>query len=419
MHRLALAALLGAAAFVPASAATYTVIHSFCQDENFKCRSGKMPFAGLVADAKGDLYGTTTEGGQNGSGVIFQLHRTATEWKYKVLHKFQCAETCAEGNVPIGALIVDKRGSLYGTASQGGSSFGGTAFKLTRSPGNSWTYSVLINFCPETGSGCVQGQVPNSQLAYAGSVSGVPYDGVSPLYGASLFPGSGLVYRLTHSGDAWSGEVVHGFCQSANCADGAFPVGQVQVDDAGEFLYGVTNGGGNGNGAGVTYKIALATGDETVLHTFCSAAECTDGQGAGGGVTLSGKTLYGTTPLGGGNGGGALFTLNANSGKQKLLYSFCEQQPNCSDGQKPNGAPVLAGGSVVGTASGGIDFNGVVYRVGPGKAETVLHTFCQETDCVDGAAPAGGVAVDAAGTIYGVTQRGGSEGWGVVYSVTP
>ena len=91
----------------PAAAAHFKVIYAFCSDAD--CADGAAPFARLLQDSAGDLYGTTQAGGANGGGVIFQLAPTQRGgWKYKVLYSLCMAANCADGTVPWGNLIIDK-----------------------------------------------------------------------------------------------------------------------------------------------------------------------------------------------------------------------------------------------------------------------------------------------------------------------
>lgn len=116
----------------------------------FKGRNdGKFPHAGLIFDAAGNLYGTTYLGGNHnfckgqGCGTVFELSPNGDgTWKEKVLHSF----SGAKGAGPQAGLIFDRAGNLYGTASTGGKDGGGVAFKLSPKPGGSWAYSVLHVF---------------------------------------------------------------------------------------------------------------------------------------------------------------------------------------------------------------------------------------------------------------------------------
>jgi uncharacterized repeat protein (TIGR03803 family) len=404
-----------------ASASTYNVLYSFCsKGGKFVCSDGKNPAAALIEDAQGSFYGTTSAGGSTGSGVVFELAKQAVGFKYKVLHSFNCGDTCTEGGVPVTPLIIDTSGNLYGTAVSGGSNFGGTVFELSPDKKHkNWTYKVVINFCSQSGEDCLNGMVPESGLAYAGASSGMPYDGASPLYGTTLEGGNGggIIYQLVPNGGAFTGTTLYQFCSVAGCADGEFPVGQIAVDATGKNLYGTTNAGGNSeNPVGVAFKFVLTTGTESVLHAFCSEANCADGSGASGGVTFT-DTLFGTTPLGGKNNDGVFFQLNPKNGKEKVLYSFCKET-NCADGQGPDSALAPNGAGFLGTAGGGNGINGVLFQVGRDRSETVLHTFCQLADCTDGSLPLGAV-VDQSGMIFGVTERGGNRNDGVLYELIP
>jgi len=402
-----------------ASASTYRVLYSFCHDGKFVCADGKAPAANLVSDSAGNLYGTTSAGGDTGNGVIFELARSGNRYKYQVLHSF---DGNLEGGVPVTALILDTAGNLYGTAVSGGANFGGTAFELMPNADHTqWTYSVLINFCSAPGAGCIQGQVPESALTYAGASSGQPYDGTSTLYGTVQQGGAnggGAVYSLTPSGGSWTGALVYSFCSVSACADGEFPVGQLGLDVAGN-LYGTTAGGGNLDGNGVVYKVAKRTGSETVLHSFCSEPDCTDGNDPLAGVTLADRRqLFGATIVGGKHGSGTVYELNARTANEKVLYSFC-RKAGCSDGVGPASPVVQNAGTLVGTANGGdAASDGVVYRIGASNDETVLYTFCQQPACTDGAAPVG-VILGNNGALFGVTQRGGNKNDGVVFELAP
>jgi uncharacterized repeat protein (TIGR03803 family) len=186
----AIAAFLSAVSLTALSASVAAsesrVLYSFCHHGKSVCADGKNPAANLVADAAGNLYGTTNAGGSTGDGVVFELVRSGRKHSYQLLHSFDGA---AEGGVPVTPLIIDTAGNLYGTATADGANFGGTAFKLSPN-GGQWTYTVLTSFCSTADDGCIQGQVPESPLTYAGESSGQPYDGTSTLYGTTLERGA-------------------------------------------------------------------------------------------------------------------------------------------------------------------------------------------------------------------------------------
>src|SRR5438132_6365433 len=117
------------------AAFTLKSLHSFCTKTN--CADGSAPIGGLVADASGNLYGVTLLGGTFGvdstqGGTVFELSPNADgSWTHTVLHNFCARASCADGNLPFFGLIVGANGALYGTTQAGGAYNSGVAFILT------------------------------------------------------------------------------------------------------------------------------------------------------------------------------------------------------------------------------------------------------------------------------------------------
>ncbi len=110
---------------------------------DFSGPDGDYPYAGLVFDNKGNLFGTTSYGGSNGDGTVFELtYVPGVGWTEHVLYSFQNA---SDGYFPYGGLMCDSAGNLYGTSYYGGSGGGGTVFELSPS-GNTWTFKLLYSF---------------------------------------------------------------------------------------------------------------------------------------------------------------------------------------------------------------------------------------------------------------------------------
>jgi len=131
--------------------------------------------------------------------------------------------------------------------------------------------------------------------------------------------------------------VLYSFCGQQNCTDGAQP-GSSLIDIDGT-LYGTTEAGGNEScqqafGCGTVFSIDENNGTETVLYSFCTQQNCTDGQSPSSSLIDVDGTLYGTTYVGGAFDGGTLFSLNLNTGTQAVGYSFCAQK-RCKDGSNP------------------------------------------------------------------------------------
>src|SRR5262249_14270374 len=140
-----------------------------------------------------------------------------------------------------------------------------------------------------------------ASLTYAGAAAGAPYDGTSPLYGVAQYGGQndkGAAFELTPSTKGnWSESVLYDFCSQPACADGAYPAYDLLLDTNGN-LFGVTSK--------VAFKLSPSRGStwkETVLHTFCSALDCADGDQPSGGLIMdAGGNLFGVTALGGNPG---------------------------------------------------------------------------------------------------------------------
>jgi uncharacterized repeat protein (TIGR03803 family) len=244
----------------------YKVLHRFTGND------GANPYAGLIFDAGGSLYGTTAIGGKNNEGTVFKLTQNSDgTWKESVLYSFAGPP---DGLDPAAAgLIFDPAGNLYGTTAYGGStsncgSLGcGVVFKLTPNSDGSWTESVLYNFCPATG--CLDGASPYAGVIF--DLSGNLY-GTTSLGGPS---GGGVAFKLARPKLGWTESVLYSFCSLKDCTDGASPYAGLSSDVSGS-LYGTTLFGGSptclsGGVCGVVFKLTPNSNgrwQESVLHRF-------------------------------------------------------------------------------------------------------------------------------------------------------
>jgi uncharacterized repeat protein (TIGR03803 family) len=251
---------------------------------------GFFPEALLVGDAKGNLYGTTYEGGSFSLGAVFKVD---PEGKETVLYNFTGG---SDGCSPYPGVILDSAGNLYGVAVQGGDGLcingHGVVFEVDPA-GNE---TVLHTF-----GGGADGATPDSVLLF---------DSKGNLYGTTGYGGNaecggtgcGVVFEMTpQSGGGWSESVLYAFCSLSNCADGESPGTGPLVRDSEGNLYGTTTFGGssrncNGDTCGVVFKLDTA-GNETVLHSFTDGS---DGAIPFAGLILDSRgNLYGTTAEGG------------------------------------------------------------------------------------------------------------------------
>jgi uncharacterized protein YceK len=296
-----------------------TVIYRFASGSD-----GANPYAGLIADAPGNLYGTTLTGGGgtclgvSGCGTVFKLTPNGSgAYGESVLYAFPSFDS-TDGAVPWGGLISDATGSLYGTTGEGSfcPSTCGTVFKLTPNGNGTYGHSVLYRF-----AGASDGANPNA---------GVVSDSMGNLYGTTFYGGGGgscvggftanggcgTVYKLTPNGNGtYTETVLYGFTGGS---DGANPFAGL-ISDAMGNLYGTTQyGGGSSNciggfGCGTVFKltpIGSGTYAETVLYRFTGG---TDGSGPLASLFADGMgNLYGTTAQqnGPGSGAGTVFKLS-------------------------------------------------------------------------------------------------------------
>jgi len=250
---------------------TWTELHSFTGGTD-----GARPYAGLILDADGNLYGTTTGGGTYGYGVVFRLTKNSDgSWTESVLHHFTGGR---DGANPYSRLILDGSGNLYGTTVNGGCAGYGVVFKLTPNTGGTWKEKVLHAFLGHPG-----------KYPYSGLI----FDTANNLYGTTYNGGpadGGMVYKLApNTNGTWTYSVLHVFTGTP----GLHPVAGVVMDKAGN-LYGNTVNGGSAD-AGTVYELTPnANGSWTyrVLHVFTG----TPARNPYGDLLLDAAgNLYGTT----------------------------------------------------------------------------------------------------------------------------
>jgi uncharacterized repeat protein (TIGR03803 family) len=303
---------------------TETVMHEFGIGKD-----GANPRAGVITDAKGNMYGTTAFGGPSYAGTVFEMTPAGKE---TILHKFAGG---TDGAVPEASLV--RAGSnYYGTTNEGGSFGAGTVFMV----GPKHAYSVLFSF-----TGATTGSFP---------LGGLVLDSAGNLYGDTYFGGNGdygTVFMLSPSGTE---TILYSFKAGK---DGKSPAGSLLRDGAGN-LYGVTYAGGKTND-GTVFKLSPA-GTEHQLHVFAGAPN--DGAGPYSALIMDAQgNMYGTTSQGGTSDFGTVFELSPK-GAITILHNF-----SGSDGEAPL-APLLldAQGNLYGTTSlGGTANSGVVFEISP------------------------------------------------------
>jgi uncharacterized repeat protein (TIGR03803 family) len=330
----------------PASGGGYTetVIYSFLGGDD-----GGGPESGVIFDAAGNLYGTTSGGGpHDGVGTVFELTPIGGSWTKSILYTFRGGNL---GGLPSG-LVFDASGNLYGNASYGGAHGYGIVYQLTPSS-PSWTEHIVHAF---TGGNDGQYGYGNLAIDSTGNIYGTAIDG-----GAH---GYGLVFEFEpQSGGTWKEVALHDFTGGA---DGANASGGVALDASGN-VYGTTTNGGNtslctslARGCGVIFKLTPSSSGwkESVIHTFTGGNDGATPQAQL--IFDSAGDIYGTAAFGGNVstcpysiGCGTVYKLTPGTGGEWSI-SPLHRFTNKADGAEPVGAPYLdASGNLFATASAG------------------------------------------------------------------
>lgn len=373
-----------------AQSQTYKVIYNFTAQGT----DGATPYSGPILDEQGNLYGTTYLGGSLGSGTVYRLSPNGSGWTHTTLYNLKgqtdgagpafgslvkasgrflfgttegggyfgtAFAVCAcpqreyvihsfgkgkDGAQPIGGLVLDRAGNLYGTTSEFGAYGFGNVFELTPA-GNTVTETVLYSF--------VGGNDPINPAA------GVTLDARGDLYGTASLGGAfgyGAVYKLSRSGSTWKETVLYNF---QNGDDGANPVGGVILDKAGN-IFGTTFDGGI-NGGGTVWEMSPSASGWT-FNTIYSFVGIYGGPYNKLTFDTNGA-LYGFTNADGANGMGSIFKLTP--GSNGWAYTDLHDFAGGTDGLLPYGSVAVdTNGNVFGTAAVGGTYNqGLVFEITP------------------------------------------------------
>jgi uncharacterized repeat protein (TIGR03803 family) len=419
--------VFAAATLSMAAGQSETILHRF----NPNTTDGYDPGGGLVADGAGNLYGVTSQGGSADAGTVFELSPPASggrAWTETTLHDFLGG---TDGADPLGALVFDKQGNLYGATVYGGAGINnnsnGTVFELTppSSSGGAWGYAVIASF--DSGQVAVNPIGP-LVIDVAGNVYGYS-NGGNNNYVVCGGP-CGNIFELqppTEPGAAWTGSSIYNFA-TVGTTDGVGP-NSIILGGHG-VLYGTTGGGGTGY-FGTFFKLTPpsdsgGTWTEKILYNFTAANPVP----FGGLIAGANGTFFGTTE--GPNELGTVFQLiPPSSGRgwsDSILYTFI----GGNDGSTPMGVISDKSGNLYGvTINGGIKSQscinggcGAVFELSPPAAsgsawtETTLHTFAGEND---GGNPKGPLVLRK-GLLFGATSYGGTPPYGsggIVFRLVP
>jgi uncharacterized repeat protein (TIGR03803 family) len=434
---------------------------------NFTTQVGPLPsgpIGGVIIGPHGVLYGTTTDGGTNGSdgGTAYELvppSAAGDPWTMHILYSFGAAE---DGVRPIAGLALGAHGELYGTTSNGGSAEYGTVYELMPPADGSteWTESVIYTF-----QGGHDGANPYAPVTVGpdGALYGTTYSGgyTGAGSGGCIGVGCGTVFKLSPpvtAGGQWTKTILHNFTGSDGTGnqplDGEEPLDAVTFGKHGE-LYGTASGGAYQIYdcpfvCGVVFELeppADAASDapwtESILHAFTGPPD--DGSVPFASVAFGPDgSIYGSTYWGGNSdycfyGCGTIFQLKppaADGGTwtESIIHNFAGPT---ADGNTPIAGLTIAGdGRMYGsTTSGGAaptcatapgQFDcGTIFELTPPSqdggewTETILHNFTGQFGDGDGSDPHATLVQDKDGVLFGTTIGGGTNGWGTTFVLKP
>jgi uncharacterized repeat protein (TIGR03803 family) len=410
--------------------------------------NGQYP-RGMSMDANGNLWTVTSFGGSGscpnlsvtGCGTVVEFTPSGADWKAKVIYNFRGGN---DGADPVGNLVFDSQGNIYGATFYGGGPDNGegTVFKLAPVSGG-WKESVIYRF-----------HQTKARNDGSGPMAGPIVDAAGNLYGTTAYGGNGCsencgtVYELSPAANGtYTETILYNFKGGFSSTDGQYPQAPLLLDTHGN-LYGTTVTGGDndqtpckaGVGCGVVFELSLnGSGGwtESVIHNFGSGGE--DGVFPYAGLTLDANgNLYGTTAAGGSDTCSAIyqpycgivFELSPSSGgtwPETILHTFSN-----GNGFSPQAGLMFdAAGNLYGTTNiGGLYDYGTAFELSPsngGWKAAFLHSFGNGQD---GEGPDTGLVTDAAGDLYGGTTAGGTDvtgpctdyspyGCGTVFEIMP
>jgi uncharacterized repeat protein (TIGR03803 family) len=380
------------------------LVHSFGSRQPDGTNSdGAFPRAGLVRDAKGNLYGTTSEGGAYNLGLVFEI--SLPDNRFRVVHYFSGS---SKGYEPLGGVVALSNGTLYGTTAQGGTYREGVLYSLDKQK----RYRVLASFNRDS-----VGANPKTPLVF---------DGRRSLYGITALGGeqdAGTLFQATLLGSV---RVLYSF-SAYETNEGEERTGIV-MDRQGR-IYGATAGANvwniHGNGEIFRYE---KPGKLVPIYTFVRPQQ--EGAHPIALVVGSAGLLYSVTTSGGLFGNGTLISIDAK-GHCSVLHTFTRKdlQGTNLDGAEPTALTIDSKGNLYGVTAGGGSYGaGTLFMYSPSTHEfKVLHAFSAPTQRgqngrstevnVDGSAPCA-LVVDGDSNLFGIASRGGANGTGTLFELS-
>jgi uncharacterized repeat protein (TIGR03803 family) len=370
---------------------------------DFNGANGRSPYAGLIVDASGNLFGTTSRGGPNNSGTVFEIAKTAGG--YASAATTLASFNGANGAWPFAPVVFDADGNLFGTTDLGGANKFGTVFEIAKTAGGyASTPATLVNFNGTNG-------------AYP--VAALIVDANGNLFGTTAGGGKynrGTVFEIAKTAGAYAGSPVT--LVSFKGVDGAGPVGGLLADPDGNF-FGATSQGGQNN-LGTVFEIAKTPAGYASAPTTLVSFNGTNG--ARPMATLiadADGNLFGTTQDG--NPGrqfpvGTVFEIAKTPGGYASTPTTLSSFDGTLVGLFRPGVIADANGNLFGVGIGGA-FEIAKTPLGYASVPTILAGLVRRAT---GLTPLGGLIADANGNLIGTTKDGGAlpAPAGTVFTIT-
>jgi uncharacterized repeat protein (TIGR03803 family) len=385
-----------------AAAQTPTVLHTFTGPD------GINPILGVTFDSTGNLFGVASGGGSSNNGTVYELMPANNgSWTERTLYSFNGTS----GSTPVSPVVFDSKGNLYGATKLGGSNGMGVVYELSPSGAGKWTQTVLHNF-----GGTGDGSYPVGTIVVdsTGDIFGTTEGGGA--YGDGTEIQGGTVFEVSPAaGGGWKESILHSF---GNGSDGNLPKGGVILDTKGN-AYGTTYKGG-AHGQGAVFELSPSgqgAYTETVIHNFNTGRSQGDAANPATGLTFdSAGNLYGGSTSGFDSaifeGGGTLYKLVPQSGgtwKESVIVSlgFDEFLEAIYSNLVLDSAGHIFGVTLDSSASSVFEIQGSNYKY--------ISVFTGAK--VGTRLAVGSLWMDSAGNLYGAAQAGGAHNDGVVFEI--
>ena len=369
---------------------------------------------GLIADANGDLFGVTTDGGANGLGTVFELVKTAGGYAATptTLVSF---DDGTNGEFPEASLRADSDGDLFGTTELGAGDGDGTVFEIVKTAvGYASTPTTLVSFNGTDGAVLLGGLIADSN----GDLFGTTELGGA---GGTVVGASGTVFEIAKTAGGYASTPTT--LVSFNSEDGS-PNGTLTADYNGD-LFGTTSGDAGADGT--VFEIVKTAAGYASAPTTLASFNIDDGAPSGSLIADANGDLIGMTLTGGGGSNGTMFENGAGTvfeiAKTSAGYASTPTTLvgfNGTNGAGPSGSLIAdSNGDLFGTTGGGgASLNGTVFEIaktGGGYAST--STTVVSFNGTNGAGPAGGLIADGKGDLFGTTTEAGASGDGTVFEI--